>query len=45
MEIMAFLLRILTTVEKLHCRTAFVEQLFAEHFLLEHLSMAAPVKL
>ena len=33
------LLRILTTAEKLHCRTPFAEQLFAEHLLVEHLSI------
>ena len=39
------LLRILTTAEKLHCRITFAEQLFAEHVLAEHLSIATSVKL
>ena len=43
MEIKA-LLRILTTAEKLHCRTTFAEQLFAVHLLVEYLSMADSIK-
>ena len=39
------LLRILTTAEKLYCRITFVEQLFAKHLLIEHLLMAASIKL
>ena len=38
-------MRILTTAKKLDCRTTFVEQLFAEPLLVEHLSMAASIKL
>ena len=36
---------VLTTAKKLYCRTPFVEQLFAERLLVEHLSMAASMKL
>ena len=39
------LMRILTTAEKLHCRTPFAEQLFAEHLLVEHFSIATSIKL
>ena len=39
------LLRIMTTAEKPHFRTSFVEQLFAVPFLVEHLSMADSIKL
>ena len=38
-------MRILTTAKKLYCRTPFAEPFFAEHFLVEHLSMAASIKL
>ena len=38
-------MRVFTTAKKLYCRTTFVEQLFAEPFLVEHLSMAAAIKL
>ena len=39
------MLRILTTAEKLHCKTPFAEQLFAVYLLVEHLSMADSIKL
>ena len=39
------LIRILTTAKKRYCRTPFVEQLFAEPLLVEHLSIAASIKL
>ena len=35
------LMRIWATAKNLYCRTPFVEQLFAEHLLVEHLSMVA----
>ena len=38
-------MRILTTAKKLYCRTPFAELFFAEHLLVEHLSMAASIKL
>ena len=38
-------MKILTTAKKLYCRTPFAEQFFAEHLLVEHLSMVASVKL
>ena len=39
-------MRILTTAKKLYCRTTvFVEQLYAEHLLIEHLSIAVSIKL
>ena len=38
-------MRILTTAKKIYCRTPFAEQFFAEHLLVEHLSMAASIKL
>ena len=48
MEIKA-LIRILTHAKKkkkkLYCRTPFAEQLFAEPFLVEHLLIAASIKL
>ena len=31
--------------KKLYCKTPFVEQLFADHLLVEHLSMAGSIKL
>ena len=40
-----YLLRILTTTEKLHCRAPFAEQLFAVHLLVEQFSMADSIKL
>ena len=36
---------ILVTIEKLHCRTPFAEQLFTEHLLAEHLLIATAKKL
>ena len=36
--------RFLITSKKLYCRTPFVEQLFAEQLLVEHVSMAASIK-
>ena len=39
------LMRILITAKKLYYRTPFLEQLFAEHLLVTHFSMAAFVKL
>ena len=36
---------ILTTAEKLHCRTPFAEQTFAKQLLVEHLSIATSIKL
>ena len=39
------LLRILTTADKLDCRTPFAEQLFAVHLSVVHLSIADSIKL
>ena len=39
------MLSILATAEKLHCRTPFAEQFFAEHLLVKHLSIATSMKL
>ena len=36
---------ILTTAQKLHCRTPFAEQIFAKQLLVEHLSIATSIKL
>ena len=44
MEIKTFH-KILTTAKKRYCRTPFAEQLFAERFLVEHLSITASIKL
>ena len=38
-------MRILTNAKKLDCRSPTAEPFFAEHFLVEHLSMAASIKL
>ena len=38
-------MRILTTAKKLYCGTPSVEQLFAKDPSVEHLSMAASIKL
>ena len=38
-------MRILTTAKKRYCRTPFAEQFIADHLLVEHLSMAASIKL
>ena len=37
-------MRILTTAKNLYCRAPFVEELSAEHLLVEHFSMAASIK-
>ena len=38
-------MRILTTANKLYCRRSFAEQVFAKDLLVEHLSVAASIKL
>ena len=38
-------IKILTIAKKLYCGTPFVEKLFTEPLLVEHLSIAASIKL